>query len=150
MIDILREVGMIERALDSISNIEFKDINLSNLQFLYVVRIYEHPGIIAEQLANLIKVDRTTLARAVRRLEKQGYVYRESDPDNKKIKHLYVTEKGKQIYPFIIRENSHSNEVALQGFTPEEAQQVHDYLKRIRQNIDADWKFVKRGGIRKY
>ena len=83
MIDILREVGMIERALDSISNIEFKDINLSNLQFLYVVRIYEHSGIIAEQLANLIKVDRTTLARAVRRLEKQGYVYRESDPDNK-------------------------------------------------------------------
>ena len=150
MINILREVGMIERALDSISNIEFKDINLSNLQFLYVVRIYEHPGIIAEQLANLIKVDRTTLARAVRRLEKQGYVYRESDPDNKKIKHLYVTEKGKQIYPFIIRENSHSNEVALQGFTPEEAQQVHDYLKRIRQNIDADWKFVKRGGKRKY
>ena len=150
MIDILREVGMIERALDSISNIEFKDINLSNLQFLYVVRIYEHPVIIAEQLANLIKVDRTTLARAVRRLEKQGYVYRESDPDNKKIKHLYVTEKGKQIYPFIIRENSHSNEVALQGFTPEEAQQVHDYLKRIRQNIDADWKFVKRGGKRKY
>ncbi|WP_311403395.1 MarR family winged helix-turn-helix transcriptional regulator [Limosilactobacillus vaginalis] len=150
MIDILREVGMIERALDSISNIEFKDINLSNLQFLYVVRIYEHPGIIAEQLANLIKIDRTTLARAVRRLEKQGYVYRESDPDNKKIKHLYVTEKGKQIYPFIIRENSHSNEVALQGFTPEEAQQVHDYLKRIRQNIDADWKFVKRGGKRKY
>ena len=150
MIDILREVGMIERALDSISNIEFKDINLSNLQFLYVVRIYEHPGIIAEQLANLIKVDRTTLARAVRRLEKQGYVYRESDPDNKKIKHLYVTEKGKQIYPFIIRENSNSNEVALQGFTPEEAQQVHDYLKRIRQNIDADWKFVKRGGKRKY
>ena len=150
MIDILREWGMIERALDSISNIEFKDINLSNLQFLYVVRIYEHPGIIAEQLANLIKVDRTTLARAVRRLEKQGYVYRESDPDNKKIKHLYVTEKGKQIYPFIIRENSHSNEVALQGFTPEEAQQVHDYLKRIRQNIDADWKFVKRGGKRKY
>ena len=150
MIDILREVGMIERALDSISNIEFKEINLSNLQFLYVVRIYEHPGIIAEQLANLIKVDRTTLARAVRRLEKQGYVYRESDPDNKKIKHLYVTEKGKQIYPFIIRENSHSNEVALQGFTPEEAQQVHDYLKRIRQNIDADWKFVKRGGKRKY
>lgn len=150
MIDILREVGMIERALDSISNIEFKDINLSNLQFLYVVWIYEHPGIIAEQLANLIKVDRTTLARAVRRLEKQGYVYRESDPDNKKIKHLYVTEKGKQIYPFIIRENSHSNEVALQGFTPEEAQQVHDYLKRIRQNIDADWKFVKRGGKRKY
>lgn len=34
MIDVLREVGMIERALDSMSNIEFKEIGLSNLQFL--------------------------------------------------------------------------------------------------------------------
>lgn len=150
MIDILREVGMIERPLDSLSNTEFKNIHLSNLQFLYVVRIYEHPGIIAEQLANLIKVDRTTLARAVRRLEKEGYVYRKNDSENKKIKHLYVTEKGKEIYPFIIRENSHSNEVALRGFSPEEAQQVHDYLVRIRKNIDADWNYVKHGGKREY
>lgn len=29
MIDILREVGMIERALDSMSNIEFKQIGLA-------------------------------------------------------------------------------------------------------------------------
>lgn len=150
MIDVLREVGMIERALDSMSNIEFKEIGLSNLQFLYVVRIYEHPGIIAEQLSNLIKVDRTTLARAVHRLEKQDYIRRENDPDNKKIKRLYVTEKGKQIYSFIIRENSHSNEVALKGFTPEEAQQLHDYLVRMRQNIDQEWQFVKHGGKRKY
>lgn len=150
MIDVLREVGMIERALDSMSNIEFKEIGLSNLQFLYVVRIYEHPGIIAEQLSNLIKVDRTTLARAVHRLEKQDYIRREKDPVNKKIKHLYVTEKGKQVYSFIIRENTHSNEVALHGFSDEEAQQLHDYLVRMRQNIDEEWQFVKHGGKRKY
>lgn len=150
MIDVLREVGMLERALDSMSNIEFKEIGLSNLQFLYVVRIYEHPGIIAEQLANLIKVDRTTLARVVHRLEKQDYIRREKDPTNKKIKHLYVTEKGRQIYSFIIRENTHSNNVALQGFSAEEAQQVHDYLVRMRQNVDQEWQFVKRGGKRQY
>lgn len=150
MIDVLREVGMIERALDYLSNVEFKEIGLSNLQFLYVVRIYEHPGIIAEQLANLIKVDRTTIARAIQRLEKQGYVRREKDPLNKKIKHLYVTEKGKQIYPFIMRENTHSNDTALKGFSDQETQQLHDYLVRVRQNIDKEWRFVNHGGKRKY
>ena len=150
MIDVLREVGMIERALDYLSNVEFKEIGLSNLQFLYVVRIYEHPGIIAEQLANLIKVDRTTIARAIQRLEKQGYVRREKDPLNKKIKHLYVTEKGKQIYPFIMRENTYSNDTALKGFSDQEAQQLHDYLVRVRQNIDKEWRFVNHGGKRKY
>ena len=52
MIDILREVGMIERALDSMSNIEFKQIGLARGQYLYVVRIYEHPGIISEAMGH--------------------------------------------------------------------------------------------------
>ena len=150
MFDILREVGMIDRALDSIANIEFKKVDLARGQYLYLVRIYEHPGIISEQLSNLIKVDRTTIARAVKKLEINGLIERRHDPDNKKIKHLYVTEKGKQVYPFIIRENEHSNSVALDGFTVAEAQQFHDFLVRARQNIDGDWDFVKHGGKRQY
>ena len=88
MVDILREVGMIDRALDSIANIEFKKVDLARGQYLYLVRIYEHPGIISEQLSNLIKVDRTTIARAVKKLEINGLIERRHDPDNKKIKHL--------------------------------------------------------------
>ena len=150
MIDILREIGMIDRALDSIANIEFKQIDLARGQYLYVVRIYEHPGIISEQLSNLIKVDRTTIARAFKKLEKNGFIERKSDPTNKKIKRLYVTQKGKEIYPFIIRENQFSNREALKGFSEKEAQQVHDYLVRIRKNIDGDWDTVKHGGTRQY
>ena len=98
----------------------------------------------------MIKVDRTTIARAVKKLEQKGFIEWRSDPQNKKIKHLFVTEKGKEIYPFIIRENQHSNAVALRGFTDEEAQQVHDYLVRVRHNIDGDWNLVKHGGKREY
>lgn len=150
MIDILREIGMIDRALDSIANVEFKQFDLARRQYLYVVRIYEHPGIISEQLSNLIKVDRTTIARAVKKLEKNGFIERKSDPTNRKIKRLYVTEKGKQVYSIIIRENQYSNNEALKGFSAKEARRVHDYLVRIRQNIDGDWDLVKRGGKRQY
>lgn len=65
MNDILREIGMIARALDSISNIEFKDLDLTRGQYLYLVRIYENPGIIQEKLAEMIKV-LTTAARPLR------------------------------------------------------------------------------------
>ncbi|HWL27143.1 MAG TPA: MarR family transcriptional regulator, partial [Ureibacillus sp.] len=51
MQEILREIGMIARALDSISNIEFKELDLTKGQYLYLVRIYENPGIIQEKLA---------------------------------------------------------------------------------------------------
>ena len=86
----------------------------------------------------------------LKKLEKNGFIERKSDPTNKKIKRLYVTQKGKEIYPFIIRENQFSNSEALKGFSEKEAQQVHDYLVRIRQNIDGDWDTVKHGGKRQY
>lgn len=150
MIDVLREMGMASRALDALANTEFKKIDLARGQFVYLVRIYEHPGIIARDLAKLILMDKTTIARAVAKLERDGLIVRRPDPQNLRIKRMYVTEKGARLYSFIIRENKHSNEVALQGFTPEEAQQAHDYLKRMRQNVEKDWEFVKHGGQRKY
>lgn len=150
MIDVLREMGMASRALDAMANAEFKKLDLARGQFVYLVRIYEHPGIIARDLAKLILMDKTTIARAVAKLEKNGLIVRRSDPANHRIKRMYVTKKGAELYPFIIRENEHSNEVALQGFSPQEAQQAHDYLQRMRQNLEKDWDFVKTGGQRNY
>jgi len=89
MKEILREIGMIARALDSISNIEFKEFDLTKGQYLYLVRICENPGIIQEQLVEMIKVDRSTATRAVQKLEINGFIEKKEDPHNKKIKRLF-------------------------------------------------------------
>ncbi|MBU8709042.1 MULTISPECIES: MarR family transcriptional regulator [Bacillus] len=150
MNDILREIGMIARALDSISNIEFKDLDLTRGQYLYLVRIYENPGIIQEKLAEMIKVDRTTAARAIKKLEMQGFIQKLPDEQNKKIKKLFPTEKGKKVYPLLRREGEHSTEVALSGFTAEEKETISALLHRVRKNIERDWEYVKKGNKRDY
>ncbi|WP_248930618.1 MarR family winged helix-turn-helix transcriptional regulator [Paenibacillus hamazuiensis] len=150
MKEILREIGMIARALDSISNIEFKEYDLTKGQYLYLVRICENPGIIQEKLAEMIKVDRTTAARAIKKLEMNGFIEKKDDEHNKKINKLFPTEKGKQVFPFIKRENDHSNKVALAGFSEEEAETIFQLLQRVRKNIEVDWEFVKKGNKRNY
>ncbi|TWI56111.1 MarR family winged helix-turn-helix transcriptional regulator [Halalkalibacter nanhaiisediminis] len=150
MKEILREIGMIARALDSISNIEFKEYDLTKGQYLYLVRIFENPGIIQEKLAEMIKVDRTTAARAIKKLEINGFIEKIEDQDNKKIKKLFPTEKGKNVYPFIIRENDYSNMVALAGLSEEEIEAIFNSLQKVRKNIEIDWEFVKKGNKRKY
>ena len=150
MKEILREIGMIARALDSISNIEFKEFDLTKGQYLYVVRICENPGIIQEKLAEMIKVDRTTAARAIKKLEMNGFIEKRDDSLNKKIKKLYPTEKGNKVYPFIKRENDYSNRVALAGFTEEEMETIHDLLQRVRKNVEVDWEYVKKVNKRDY
>ncbi|WP_019394461.1 MarR family winged helix-turn-helix transcriptional regulator [Priestia filamentosa] len=150
MDDVLREIGMIARALDSISNIEFKEYNLTKGQYLYLVRICEHPGIIQEKLAEMIKVDRTTAARSIKKLETEGFIEKKDDHHNKKIKKLFPTEKGREVYPFLRREGDHSEKVALTGFSEQEREEVFQLVQRIRKNIEGDWEAVKKGKKREY
>lgn len=150
MKEILREVGMIARALDSISNIEFKELELTKGQYLYLVRIYENPGIIQEKLSEMIKVDRTTAARAVQKLEAQGFIEKKDDEMNKKINRLYTTDKGDQAYSFLKREGEHTDSVALAGFSGKESELLFQLLQRVRKNVEVEWEYVKKGNKREY
>ncbi|WP_149093987.1 MarR family winged helix-turn-helix transcriptional regulator [Paenibacillus terrae] len=150
MKEVLREIGMIARALDSISNIEFKEYDLTKGQYLYLVRICENPGIIQEKLAEMIKVDRTTASRAIKKLVINGFIEKKEDNHNKKIKKLFPTEKGNNVYPFIKRENDYSNNIALEGFSEREVETIFNLLQRVRENIGEDWELVKKGNKRNY
>ncbi|MDR6775842.1 MULTISPECIES: MarR family winged helix-turn-helix transcriptional regulator [Paenibacillus] len=150
MKEVLREIGMIARALDSISNIEFKEYDLTKGQYLYLVRICENPGIIQEKLAEMIKVDRTTASRAIKKLVINGFIEKKEDNHNQKIKKLFPTEKGNNVYPFIKRENDYSNNIALEGFSEREVETIFNLLQRVRENIGDDWEFVKKGNKRNY
>lgn len=150
MKEILREIGMIARSLDSISNIEFKELDLTKGQYLYVVRICENPGIIHSQLLEMIKVDKSTATRALQKLEANGFIEKKDDLHNKKIKKLFPTEKANAVYPFIKRENAYSDEVALHGFTKDETELAFGLLQRIRKNVEKDWEYVKKGNKRDY
>jgi len=150
MNEVLREIGMIARALDSISNIEFKEYELTKGQYLYLVRICEKPGIIQEKLAEIIKVDRTTAARAIKKLAVEGFIEKREDKVNKKIKRLFPTEKGKKIYPLLQREEHYSQGAALEGLSLEEADNLFQLLQKVRKNVEIDWEYVKKGQKRPY
>lgn len=150
MMDILREIGMIARALESISNIEFKEHELTKGQYLYLVRICENPGIIQEKLAEMIKVDRATASRSLKKLEINGFITKEDDPHNQKIKKLFPTEKGLHVYPFIKKEHDYSNDMALNGLSDSEIETAFKLIHKIRTNVEKDWLYVKKGNKRNY
>ena len=147
---VLREIGIIARALDSIANIEFRDLDLARGQYLYLVRIGEQPGIIQEEISDLLKVDRSTVARSVKKLADKGLIRELTDPSNQKIKKWILTEKGQALYPFILAEHAYSEKTALKGFSKPEILQLEEWLAKMRENVAADWELVKKGQKRNY
>ena len=147
---VLREIGMIGRCCATISDIEFKEIGLAKGQYMYLVRIYENPGIIQDRVADMLKVDRSTAAKAVKKLLGDGLIERVRKEGNKKEYKLYCAEKGRELYPFLEREEGHSLKVAVEGIPVEEVEMAYSVLKRMRINIEKDWQTVKKGDRRKY
>lgn len=148
--NILREVGAIARCFESISNIEFKPYGLSKNQYIYLVRICENPGIIQEEIVYMVKVDRSTASRAIEKLERDGFIQKEQESDNRKNKALYPTEKGKEMYAFLRKEDDYSNAAAVKGLSVEEQETLMQLLQKVRANVEPDWEMVKNGGSREY
>ncbi|WP_061414733.1 MarR family winged helix-turn-helix transcriptional regulator [Lactococcus sp. DD01] len=148
--NILRDIGTIARALDSISNIEFKELKLAKGQYLYLSRIFENPGINQQQISELLCVDKSTASRAINQLVEKKLIKKVEDTGNKKNKLLYVTSHGKEVYPILNRELHYSTQVALSGLNAQEISQVENLLGKISQNIVDNWIDVKKGKKRIY
>ena len=107
-------------------------MDLARGQYLYLVRIGEQPGIIQEELSDLLKVDRSTVARSVKKLADKGLIRELTDPSNQKIKKWILTEKGQALYPFILAEHAYSEKTALKGFSKPEILQLEEWLAKMR------------------
>ena len=89
-------------------------------------------------------MDRSTVARSVKKLEAKGLVQQKAAKENKKNKEWFVTEKGEKLYPFILAENNYSEETSCRAFSQVEVKALEKMLVRVRENITGDWEAVKK------
>lgn len=137
--EILREIGSITRCINSISDIKYKNINLQKSQFIFLIRVCENPGINQRDLSKLLKVDKTTTAKAIQKLINIGYIERKEDPSDKRMWRLYPLQKALEAYDYITEEENRVNKDYYNNFNKEEKKLVYKLLKKLRENIENDW-----------
>lgn len=131
---------MLARAVQSISDICFKEIQLQRGQFVFVTRVCENPGINQIALSNQLKVDKATTAKAVQKLIDIGYVRKERDEKDRRTWRLYPTERAMDTYSTIIHEENRKIAICFHDCSELQKQQVYTLVKKMRENIEEDWK----------
>lgn len=151
MKEILREIGTISRSITTIDEKEFKALKLSKSQNLYLVRIFEYPGIIQEKLAEVLSVERSTTAKSVKKLVDNGLVEKRKEEDNKKEFKLYCTKKGREIYELLRKNEEALVEITTQGLSEKEKRELLSLLIKMRKNTRNLWEeVIKKGGSIKF
>jgi DNA-binding MarR family transcriptional regulator len=140
---ILRETGMLARCIQSISDINFKELHLQKGQYIYLTRICENPGISLIDLATMLKVDKSSATKAIPKLEEAGYISKQRDDSDKRLWRLYPESKGLKVYEAVIKEENRNISVCFENFSDEEKTIALSIVSRMKENIEEDWKEIK-------
>ena len=97
----------------------------------YIMMIYENPNISQDDLVIMSGQSKGNIAKALKKLEDEGYIEREINPDNRRKYMLKTTSKGDELVPKV-RQISKDWEKEV-GIT-EEDNELKKRLKEIAIN----------------
>jgi len=83
-------------------NEKIKDMDITAGQIPFLMVLSREEGISQDDLASHFHIDKGTVARALRKLEDNKYLFREIDPENRRRHLIYLTSKGKSTVPKIV------------------------------------------------
>lgn len=114
-----------------------QSVGLTRAQWAVIAHLYRNEGVNQTTLAEALDVQKITLARLVDRLERDGWVERRPDPEDRRANRLYLTEK---VAPMWGRMRELAGEIfaeALEGFSPQEQEDFIDRLLLVKRNLCA-------------
>ena len=79
-----------------------------------------------------------TVSGLLSRLEQKGFLELQTDPEDRRIKRIYVLEKGRQCHEVMHQTIRRNEQRMVEGFTPEEQEIFSELLQRAIRNMGAD------------
>ncbi|MDU4860552.1 MAG: MarR family transcriptional regulator [Terrisporobacter othiniensis] len=110
--------------------------NIGQGQFMYLLELYIEDGRNQEELAEVLKIDKGTTARAIKKLEENGFVRRQKDENDKRSNRVYLTEEGKGVKNDIFFILNQWDEKMSEQLNKEERELMIKLLKRVCSNIN--------------
>mgnify|MGYP003374710058 FL=1 len=96
-----RAVTFLHRSRSRFMSERLRDYGFSGAMYLILLHIERHPGTTQDSIANHMFIDKCNVARRTKKLETLGYLYRETNQNDRRQNNLYLTEKGRELVPVI-------------------------------------------------
>lgn len=129
-------------------NVEFvQKAGLSNQQFIILIHLAKDPNLpylarekhvkpmMASELAESMGVSRANITNLLTGMMAKDLIKQVEDKKDRRIKRLTLTAKGEKVILGLQKGRLESNKENLKGFSKDEKDQFHSYLKRITENI---------------
>lgn len=104
-------------------------------QHIAIEQLLTFGSLTQSQLAENLSITLATMTRLVDRMERDGWVVREIDSKDGRIKHIIPTTKASEIWGQISHIGKEVMDQAYQGISDEDLEIVKRVLKKTRDNL---------------
>lgn len=129
-----KTMSILYRYRQIIINHKLRPYGLGSGQHIFLINIARHEGINQKDLTNLVKIDKATTAKALKKLEENGYIYRQCDEGDRRYNQLFLTEKGHEMMPIIMSILVEITDDLIEGLTEEEKDHFSKCLDTMLNN----------------
>lgn len=138
-------VSAIYRHLQILIADELKPYRIGSGQYIFLITIAGREGITQKALSEELLIDKTTTAKAVSKLEAEGYVKRVAAQEDQRFNRLLLTEAGREVLPKVKEKLRQLVGVGRQDMTDAEYATLISLLKRMLTNVCAE--LHRKGGL---
>lgn len=103
-------------------------------QYIFLNALYRQDGINQEELSDYLKIDKGTTAKAIKKLEAEGFVRRTVSMDDRRVNRLHLTDKAMDIKGEVRATLLSWRNILTEGFTEEEKDLALELLERMGNN----------------
>jgi len=128
-------ISVIYRHMQILISDALKPYGIGNGQLSFFLAIATEEGISQKKLSEELLIDKTTTAKAITKLEKEGYVRREVDPDDKRSQRLFLTEEGKEVLPKVEEILGTITRQSTTGINSEDFETMMRTLNEVLNNV---------------
>lgn len=133
---LIKAISAIYRYSQTYIGRNIRHYNIGQGQWAFLTQLlFNYDGITQEELSEILNINKANTARALKKLEDEGYVHRVEDPNDARKKIVYVTDKSKNFeYEFhmVFKE---LNRILSKDFSDDERETVRRLLYKMFDNI---------------
>ena len=112
-------------------------INLTRSQWRVITHLKSHDGLTQSELAERLLIEKAPTGTLIDKLENAGLVERRPDPNDRRVKRVFITQHAAPLLPTIEQVAAELIEVSMDGLSADEQQQLHQLLNKVHLNLQA-------------
>lgn len=131
-----RCISILDRLMKMYYDHGLADYEIGWGQQFYVEYLYDHPGATAQEMVGHIRVDKGTLTKVIKKLKEIGYLEIVRNENDKRSKHLYLTDKAIPAAKRIKEIHSSFHDDLCVDIPLSDIQQAEQAMEQMMENIN--------------